>query len=58
MNVATTMPAIVVYDFMFQRGQIAEGAAAAIMILIALFGVLVPYGFWAWWRTRREAGRG
>jgi len=57
-GIATTMPAIVVYDFMFQRGQIAEGAAAAIMILIALFGVLVPYGFWAWWRTRREAARG
>jgi len=57
-GIATTMPAIVVYDFMFQRGQIAEGAAAAIMILIALFVVLVPYGIWSWWRNRREAARG
>jgi hypothetical protein len=27
---------------MFQRGQIAEGATAAIMILLALSSVLVP----------------
>ena len=32
-GIATTVPAIYVYDLMFQRGQIAEGAAAAIMIL-------------------------
>ena len=32
-GIATTFPAIYVYDFMFQRGQIAEGAAAAMMIL-------------------------
>ena len=35
-GIATTFPAIYVYDLMFQRGQIAEGAAAAIMILLAL----------------------
>jgi glucose/mannose transport system permease protein len=57
-GIATTMPAIVVYDFMFQRGQIAEGAAAAIMILIALFVILVPYGVWSVLRTRREASNG
>ena len=34
-GIATTFPAIYVYDLMFQRGQIAEGAAAAIMILAA-----------------------
>ena len=28
---------------MFQRGQIAQGAAAAMMILAALAVVLVPY---------------
>ena len=31
-GIATTVPAIYVYDLMFQRGQMAQGAAAAIMI--------------------------
>ena len=42
---------------MFQRGQMAEGAAAAIMILVALSLVLVPYTIWTNWRQRREASR-
>ena len=46
-GIATTFPAIYVYDLMFQRGQIAEGAAAAIMILLALAAVLVPYSLWS-----------
>jgi glucose/mannose transport system permease protein len=54
-GIATTMPAIVVYDFMFQRGQIAEGAAAAMMILLALTVVVVPYAVWTVWSRRREA---
>lgn len=54
-GIATTMPAIVVYDFMFQRGQIAEGAAAAIMILLALTVVVVPYAFWMIWSRRKGA---
>ena len=45
-GIATTFPAIYVYDLMFQRGQIGEGAAAAIMILLALAVVLVPYSLW------------
>ena len=57
-GLATTFPAIYVYDLMFQRGQIAEGAAAAIMILAALAVVLVPYALWSVWRQRREAARG
>ena len=57
-GVATTVPAIYVYDLMFQRGQMAEGAAAAIMILVALSLVLVPYTIWTNWRQRREAARG
>jgi glucose/mannose transport system permease protein len=57
-GIATTFPAIYVYDLMFQRGQIAEGAAAAIMILAALSVVLVPYALWSVWRQRREAARG
>jgi glucose/mannose transport system permease protein len=40
---------------MFQRGQIAEGAAAAVMILLALALVLLPYAVWNHRRLRREA---
>jgi glucose/mannose transport system permease protein len=57
-GIATTFPAIYVYDLMFQRGQIGEGAAAAIMMLLALSVVLVPYAFYVIWRRRREAIRG
>jgi len=57
-GLATNVPAIYVYDLMFQRGQIAEGAAAAIMILAALAAVLVPYSIWSSVRARREAGHG
>lgn len=57
-GISTTFPAIYVYDLMFQRGQIAEGAAAAMMMLAALAVVLVPYGLWSAWRGRREARRG
>ena len=57
-GIATTVPAFVVYDLMFQRGQIAEGAAAAIMMLLALTVVLVPYSFYLVWRRRKESGDG
>jgi glucose/mannose transport system permease protein len=57
-GISTTFPAIYVYDLMFQRGQIAEGATAAIMILLALAAVLVPYSLWSVWRRRRESGHG
>jgi glucose/mannose transport system permease protein len=53
-GLATTFPALYVYDMMFQRGQIAQGAAAAMMILAALAVVLVPYAIWLVWRRRRE----
>ncbi len=43
---------------MFQRGQIGEGAAAAMMMLAALAVVLVPYSLWVVWRRRREGGHG
>jgi glucose/mannose transport system permease protein len=56
-GIATTVPSIYVYDLIFQRGQMAEGAAAAMMILFALSLVLVPYTIWSNWRLRREAGR-
>jgi glucose/mannose transport system permease protein len=54
-GIATTFPANYVYDLMFQRGQIAIGAAAAIMMLAALAAVLVPYALWTVWRSRRTA---
>jgi len=57
-GISTTFPATYVYDLMFQRGQIGEGAAAAVMILVALAIVLVPYSLYMVWRNRREAGRG
>ena len=53
-GIATTFPATYVYDLMFQRGEIAVGAAAAIMMLAALAVVLVPYALWTIWRNRRE----
>lgn len=57
-GISTTLPAIFVYDLMFQRGQIAQGAGAAIMMLAALTVVLVPYALWQVWRRRRESGHG
>lgn len=53
-GLATTVPAIVVYDLMFQRGQIAQGAAAAVMIMAALAAILIPYGLYGAWRRRKE----
>jgi glucose/mannose transport system permease protein len=57
-GIATTFPAIYVYDLMFQRGEIAEGAAAAIMILVALALILVPYTLWIVIRRGRESRHG
>ena len=57
-GISTTFPATYVYDLMFQRGEIAEGAAASIMILVALAVVLVPYSIYLVWRRKRGVGRG
>jgi glucose/mannose transport system permease protein len=54
-GISTTFPAIYVYDLMFQRGQIAEGAAAAIMMVAALAVVLIPYALYVI-RQRSKAG--
>jgi glucose/mannose transport system permease protein len=51
-GIATNMPTTVVYDFMFQRGQIGRGAAAAILMLAALVVVIVPYRMHQRWRAR------
>lgn len=52
-GIATSFPATYVYDLMFQRGQIAIGAAASIMMLSALAIVLAPYALWSVWRANR-----
>jgi glucose/mannose transport system permease protein len=53
-GISTTFPANYVYDLMFQRGQIGEGAAASIMMVAALAVVLVPYALYLAWRQHRE----
>jgi glucose/mannose transport system permease protein len=51
---ATMFPANYVYQLMFERSQIGEGAAASIMMLAALAVVLVPYALYMVWRQARE----
>ncbi len=45
-GLATQLPALVVYDFMFQRGLLGRGAAAAVLMLLILLAVLLPYAAW------------
>jgi glucose/mannose transport system permease protein len=45
-GIATQLPALVVYDFMFQRGMLGRGAAAAVLMLLILLAVLLPYAAW------------
>jgi glucose/mannose transport system permease protein len=52
---ATQLPALVVYDFMFQRGLLARGAAAAVLMLLILLAVLLPYAAWQYWQGRQSA---
>ena len=54
-GIATQLPALVVYDFMFQRGQLGRGSAAAVMMLLTLAAVLLPYGIWKYVQRRRAA---
>lgn len=52
-GLATQLPALVVYDFMFQRGQLGRGAAAAVLMLLTLLFVLVPHAAWKYVQRRR-----
>ena len=54
-GIATQLPALVVYDFMFQRGQLGRGSAAAVMMLLTLAAVLLPYFIWKYVQRRRAA---
>jgi glucose/mannose transport system permease protein len=57
-GISTALPALVVYDFMFQRGQLGRGSAAAVLLLLSLLVVLLPYYGYMQWRTHRERSRG
>jgi glucose/mannose transport system permease protein len=57
-GISTTLPALVVYDFLFQRGQLGRGSAAAVLLLLSLLVVLLPYYLYMHWRTRRERANG
>ncbi len=54
-GISTMLPALVVYDFMFQRSLLGRGAAAAVLMLLSLLVVLAPYGIWIRLRRRQEA---
>jgi len=54
-GIATQLPALVVYDFMFQRGLLARGAAAAVLMLLILLAVLLPYAAWRYFQRRQAA---
>jgi glucose/mannose transport system permease protein len=54
-GIATMLPALVVYDFMFQRGHLGRGAAAAVLMLLILLAVLLPYWAWKYLHSRRTA---
>ena len=57
-GISTTLPALVVYDFMFQRGQLGRGSAAAVLLLLSLLVVLLPYYLYTHWRARRDRAHG
>ena len=54
-GLATQLPSLVVYDLMFQRGLLARGAAAAVLMLLTLLAVLLPHAVWKTIRQRRAA---
>ncbi len=57
-GIATTLPTTVVYDFMFQRGLMGTGSAAAVMLLLSLLVVIVPYAIYRRLSTRRRVRHG
>lgn len=54
-GIATQLPALVVYDLMFQRSLLGRGAAAAVLMLLILLAVLLPYAAWRYVQRRRAA---
>jgi glucose/mannose transport system permease protein len=54
-GISTMLPTLVVYDFMFQRGELGRGSAAAVLMLLSLVVVLAPYGLFVRWQRQRQA---
>jgi glucose/mannose transport system permease protein len=54
-GISTMLPTLVVYDFMFQRSELGRGSAAAVLMLLTLVVVLVPYGLYMRWRQKKQA---
>lgn len=54
-GISSTLPTLVVYDFMFQRSELGRGSAAAVLMLLTLAVVLVPYGLYMRWRQKKQA---
>jgi glucose/mannose transport system permease protein len=57
-GIATTLPTTVVYDYMFQRGQMGAGSAAAVMLLMSLLIIIGPYIVLQQIRRRRQPTNG
>jgi glucose/mannose transport system permease protein len=53
-GIATQLPSLVVYDLMFQRGLLGRGSAAAVLMLLYLLAILLPYFAFVQWRKRRR----
>ncbi|MDB5516987.1 MAG: transporter permease [Tardiphaga sp.] len=54
-GISSTLPTLVVYDFMFQRSELGRGSAAAVLMLLTLVVVLVPYALYMRWRQKKQA---
>jgi len=54
-GISTNVPTLVVYDFMFQRAELGRGSAAAVLMLLSLAVVMVPYGLYVRWQRQKQA---
>jgi glucose/mannose transport system permease protein len=54
-GISTNLPTLVVYDFMFQRAELGRGSAAAVLMLLSLAVVMVPYGLYVRWQRQKQA---
>ncbi|WP_265307424.1 carbohydrate ABC transporter permease [Verminephrobacter eiseniae] len=53
-GIATTLPTNVVYDYMFQRAEMGAGSAAAVMLLLSLLLVILPYAAFQRFQKRKQ----
>lgn len=52
-GVSTEMPAKYVYDYMFAGQNLGQGFAAAVMMLVAVLTVIIPWAFMEFGRSKR-----